>query len=161
MLEDLEVYINSQKIIASYMLAFGFIMLLLAILIHFSGSNTLLLGLKIGLLIFGLISVVGGYGYKKTVEKLLRSQTLLHKENEIKYKEKEKERMAKVIKNFPLVQMVFVVIILIALVINILLNKYFVNGLLFSLVFFLVGNLIIESVSKKSIVIYFEKLSNP
>lgn len=159
MIEQLEIYINAQKTIANYMLAFGLIMLLLAVLIHFSDSNTLFYGLKIGLVILGLFSSIGGYGYKITEEKLLKSQTLLYQENPDEFNQKEKERMAKVVKNFPLTQMIFVAIIVVSLITNLFLNKAFVNGILFSLVIFLVGNMIIESVSKKSIDIYYEILS--
>lgn len=160
MIEQLEIYINAQKTIANYMLAFGLIMLLMAVLIHFSASSTLFSGLKIGLVIFGLFSSIGGYGYKMTEEKLLKSQTLLYQENPVEFNQIEKKRMAKVVKNFPVTQMAFVAIIAISLIINLFLNKSFVNGLLFSLVIFLVGNMIIESVSRKSIFIYFEKISN-
>ncbi len=159
MLEQLEIYINAQKTIANYMLAFGFIMLFLAVLTHFSSSNTLIVGLKIGLLVFGLISAASGFGYKKTEEKLLKSQTLLYQENAADFNLKEKERMAKVVKNFPFIQITFVAIILVALVINLFFHKAILNGLLFALVIFLVGNMIIESVSKSSIDTYFEKLS--
>lgn len=159
MLEQLEIYINAKKTIANYMLAFGFIMLLLAALIHFSASNTIFLGLKIGLLVFGLFSSVSGYAYKITEEKLLKSQTLLYQENLVEFNQKEKERMATVVKNFPLIQMVFVAIITVSLITNLFLNKAFINGILFSLVIFLVGNVIIESVSKKSINTYYEILS--
>lgn len=160
MLEQLEIYINAQKTIANYMLAFGVIMILLAIMIHFSNADALLFGLKIGLVIFGLFSSIGGYGYKMTEEKLLKSQTLLYRENTEEFHQKEKERMEKVVKNFPFIQMIFVAIIIISLVINLFINKPLINGFLFSLVIFMVGNLIIESVSKKSINTYFEKLSN-
>lgn len=160
MIEPFEVYINAQKTIANYMLAFGLIMLLLAVLIHFSASNTLFFGFKTGLLLFGLFSSIGGYAYKITEEKLLNDQRLLYQENPTEFHQKEKERMAKVVKNFPFIQMVFVTLILISLVINLLVDKALVNGILFSLVIFFVGNLIIESVSKKSIDTYFEKLSN-
>ena len=160
MLEQLEIYIDAQKTIANYMLAFGFIMLLLAILIHFLGSDALLLGLKIGLVVFGLFSSVGGYGYKMTEEKLLKSQTLLYQVNTEEFHQKEKERMEKVVKYFPLIQIVFVTIVIISLVTNLFLDKAIIKGILFSIVVFSVGNMIIESVSKKSVDTYFEKLSN-
>jgi uncharacterized membrane protein len=56
------------------MLAFGLIMVLVAILIHFTAINSLFYGLKIGLLVFGLFSLVGGFSYKLTEEKLLKNQ---------------------------------------------------------------------------------------
>jgi len=159
MLEQFETYISAQKTIANYMLAFGLIMLIACVLIHFSTSNTLFTGLKIGLFMFGLFSSFGGYGYKKTEEKLLKSQTLRYQENPTQFTQKEKARMTKLVKNFPVTQIVFVVLIVMALVTNLFVSKALVSGILFSLVLFSVGNLIIESVSKKSIHLYFEILS--
>lgn len=85
MLEQLEIYINAQKTIANYMLAFGFIMLFMALLIHFSASNALFFGFKTGLLIFSLFSSISGYGYKMIEEKLLKSQILLNQENPVEF----------------------------------------------------------------------------
>jgi hypothetical protein len=158
MLEQLEIYINAQKTIANYMLAMGFIMLLFAVVIHFSGLNAVLIGLKIGLIIFGLFSSVSGIGYKMTEEKLLKNQTLLYKESSATFHPKEKERMAKVVNNHPKIQIVLVILIIVSLLINLFIDKALVKGILFSLVIFSVGNLIIESVSKKSIDTYFEQL---
>lgn len=160
MLEQLEIYINAQKTIANYILALGFMMLVLAVLIHFAGSNAVLTGLKIGLILFGLFSAIGGIGYKMTEKKLLKSQTLVFQENSATFHQKEKERMAKVVSNHSKIQIVLVVIIIVSLDVNLFLDKALVNGILFSLVIFSVGNLIIESVSKKSIDTHFERLSN-
>jgi hypothetical protein len=159
MLEQLDVYISAQKAIATYMLSFGLILILLAIIIHFAGTNSLFYGFKIGLMVFGLFSSIGGYSYKLTEEKLLESQTALHQVNAQEFHQLEKERMQKVAKNFPVIQFVFVAVIIIALLVILLLNKAFISGVLFSLIIFLLGNMIIESVSKNSIDTYFEQLS--
>ena len=158
MLEQFEIYISTQKTIANYMLALGLIMVLVTILIHFAATNSLFYGLKIGLLVFGLFSLVGGYSYKLTEEKLLKSQTAIYKENPEEFHQVEKARMQKVVKNFPVIQFIFVGLIVTALIINLILDKPFVNGVLFAFVVFLIGNLIIESISKQSIVAYFEQL---
>jgi hypothetical protein len=159
MLEQLDIYISAQKTIANYMLAFGLIMVLGAILIHFTATYSLLYGLKIGLLLFGLFSLIAGYSYKLTEDKLLKTQTAIYQANADEFNKNENERMQKVVKNFPVIQFVFVVLIIAALVVNLLLDKPFVNGILFALVVFLVGNMIIESISKQSISTYFEQIS--
>lgn len=160
MLEKLETYINAQKAIANYMLAFGFIMILLAVLIHFSDSISLLFGLKIGCLIFGLFSALSGYGYRLTEIKLHKKQTDLYHENPSDFHRVEKERMQKVVKNHPRIQILLVVISSIALLIALISKNTFVSGLLYSLVILSIGNLFIERVSKTSIDTYHEQLSN-
>ena len=160
MLEQLELYINAQKTIANYMLAFGILMLLLALFTHFADSNSTLSGLKMGLIVFGAFSSVSGLGYKRIEDKLLKSQTLLYQESSARFQQQETERMTKVVKNHPKIQIALIVLVMASLIINLFLDKAFVNGILFSLVIFSVGNLIIESVSKKSIDAYFENLSH-
>jgi hypothetical protein len=158
MLEQFEIYISAQKTIANYMLAFGLIMVLVAILIHFTAINSLFYGLKIGLLVFGLFSLVGGFSYKLTEEKLLKNQKAIYQANTDEFHQVEKARMQKVVKNFSVIQFVFVGLIVTALIINLWLDKPFVNGILFAFVVFLIGNLIIESISKQSIFTYFEQI---
>lgn len=159
MFEQFEIYISAQKTIANYMLALGLIMVFVAILIHFTGINSLFSGLKIGLLVLGLFSLVGGYSYKLTEEKLLKSQTALYQDSPQEFSQLEKNRMLKVVKNFPVIQFVFVGLIITSLIVTLFLDKPFVNGILFSLVIFLVGNMVIEGVSKNSIDTYYEQLS--
>lgn len=159
MIEQFEIYISAQKTIANYMLVLGLIMVLGAILLHFTATHSLFNGLKMGLLILGLFSLVGGYSYKLTEEKLLKSQTAIYQANTDEFRKIEKARMQKVVKNFPVIQFVFVGLIIAFLVVNLLLDNPFVNGILFALVVFLLGNMIIESMSKFSISAYFEQLS--
>lgn len=161
MIEQLEIYLNAQKTIASYMLAFGLILVLLAVLLHFAGSHSLFYGLKIGCLILGLFSMVSGYSYRLTEGKLLKKQTDLYRENPAQFHQMEKKRMEKVVKNFPVIRLVFIVLISTLLIVILLSKNSFVNGLLFSLIILLIGNTIIETVSKKSIDLYYEQLSNP
>ena len=71
MLEQLDLYINAQKTIANYMLGFGLLMILLAVVLHFAGTHSLFYGMKIGLLLLGLFSAMSGYGYRTKEEKLL------------------------------------------------------------------------------------------
>ena len=160
MLEQLELYITAQKTIASYMLGLGVIMILLAILFHFAGANALFYGLKMGFLVLGLFSAISGYSYRITEEKLMQKQTKLYRENPSQFHQIEKERMEKVVKNFPKIRFVFFVLIITLLAVVLLNKNNFLNGLLFSLIIFLIGNTIIETVSKNSIDMYYEQLSN-
>ncbi len=141
------------------MLGLGIIMILLAILFQFAGVNALFQGLKIGFLVFGLFSVISGYAYRKTEQNLLANQTKLYQENPTQFHEIEKERMEKVVKNFPLIQWVFFALIVTSLVVVFLYKNSLVDGILFSLIVLLIGNTIIETVSKTSIDRYYEQLS--
>lgn len=158
MIEQFELYINAQKAIANYMLGLGVIMIIFFILLHFGNPNSLCHGLKIGCVIFGLFSAVSGYIYKLTEEKLLEEQTNLFNKSASEFNNIEKERMQKVVKNFPRIQMVFITIIIISLLFIFLVKNNFVIGLLASLVILLLGNIVIEHVSKISIDTYFGKL---
>ncbi len=158
MLEHLEVYINAQKTIANYMIGFGVIMVVLAIVFHFSGANTLFDGLKIGLLVVGFLSLGSGYAYRITEIKLLEQQTELYEESPTKFHLVEKARMDKVVKSFPLYQIVFIAVITICLIVTFFLENNFINGILFSVVIFLLGNMIVEKVSKASIFEYQQHL---
>ena len=157
MLEQLEVYVDAQKAIAQYMLVFGLVLLVLAMLLHAAGAHALFIGLKTGLVIFGLISCLGGYGDKMTTEKLLHAQTKLYHENRAAFHSTEKVRMAKVVQNFAPIQAAYVALVCIALVAPFFVSRDFINGLLFALVVFSVGNMVIERISKTSISVYHEQ----
>ena len=159
MLEQFEIYINAQKTMAQYLLGLGVLMIAIGVVVHFSGSIPHFKGLKIGLLICGLLAIVGGYGYRITEEKLLNSHKLIYHEDPIKFKQVELERMQKVVKSYPKIQITFVVVIIAALITILFLNKPLVNGLLFSLVIYMVGNLLLENISKPSIYTYLEQLT--
>lgn len=158
MLEQLEIYINAQKTIGNYMVAFGLILFLLAVVFHFGGSNSLFFGLKVGLLIRGLFSTVSGFGYKMVEDKLLKTQAALYHINPSEFHNLEKERMQKVVKNHLRIQIILVAICSIELIIGLVLKNELVSGLLYSLAILSIGNLIIDRVSKTSIDRYFEQL---
>ncbi len=158
MLKHLEVYIQAQKIIGNYSMIMGVFFVLLAVLLHYFGVNTLFSGLKIGLFVLGIISCTSGYAYKVTEEKLLKSQTELYQKKPDEFNKVEKERMAKVVKNFPNIQYAFIAVIALSLLIIFFTSNSILKGILISVVMLLTGNLIIEKVSKKSIDAYYQKL---
>ena len=160
MTEHLETYINAQKTIANYIMGAGIVYIVLAIMLQFIESTTIFNGLKIGLLVVGLIALASGYGYLITEKKLLQKQTELIQQNPTQFLNKEKERMTKVIRNFPIYQLVFIVIIIISLLIIFFVKNGFLQGIMFSVILYLIGNLIIEQISKTSILTYYEKLIN-
>jgi hypothetical protein len=101
-----------------------------------------------------------GYGYRITGEKLLRNQTELYQKHPSQFHQAEKERMAKVVKNFPVYQIVFMAVIFVSLMVIFFTQNGFLHGILFSVIILLLGNLIIEKVSQTSINHYFEQVSS-
>lgn len=158
MIEHLEVYIGAQKTIANYMLGLGILMVLLAVLFHFAGENAFFNGLKTGFLVLGLFSAISGYAYRNTEEKLLHEQSKLYQENPSQFQQMEKARMEKVVKNFPMIQKVFVAIIIALLIIFLIIKSNFTHGLILSAVFLITANMLIEKISKASIDTYYEQL---
>ena len=159
MLEDLETYISAQKTIAHYMMGFGVIMVLLAIFLHFTGTNTVFNGLKIGLLVVGLLSAGGGYGYRITEDKLLSKQSELYEQDQKKFQVAEHERMQKVLGKHPYILIGMSAVIAILLILIFFVKNNLIQGILFSVIIYLLGNLIIETISKNSIQLYFDQLS--
>lgn len=159
MIEQLDIYINAQKSIAHYMLCFGVILFGLAISFHFAGGGSVFNGLKIALLVLGVISLGSGFGYKVTEENLLKKQRILYQENTSQFHQVETERMKKVVNNFPIIQYSFIAIIVISLVVIVLTKNGLLQGVLFAVVIFVLGNMIIESVSKTSIHVYYQQLT--
>ena len=156
MLPQLEMYISAQKTIGTYSMVLGGFMMMLAVLFHFADANPLFNGLQIGMLVVGVIS---GYGYRKAEEKILREQTALYQESPSQFHQAEKARMEKVVRNIPTYLMGFIAVIIVLLVVIVFTGNSFVHGILFSVIFFALGSMIIEKVSKTSIETYFEQLS--
>ncbi len=160
MLPQLEMYISAQKTIGTYSMVLGGFMMMLAVLFHFADANPLFNGLKIGMLVVGLITLASGYGYRKAEEKILREQTALYQESPSQFHQMEKARMEKVVRNIPTYLMGFIAVIIVLLVVIVFTGNSFVHGILFSVIFFALGSMIIEKVSKTSIETYFEQLSH-
>lgn len=160
MLEHLETYISSQKTIATYFMGFGILLLIMAIFFHLIHTNSIFQGLKIGLFVLGIVGFGSGYAYKMNETKLLVTKTELYKESPQKFHQEEKTRMDMVIKTFPIYQIGFIVGILVCFVLILYINKDFIKGVLFSIVLFFIGNMVVEQVSKSSLVRYHKELNN-
>lgn len=160
MLKHLETYIHAQKVVATNSIGLGVLLILLAVLLHFIGNSELSKGLKIGFICLGLFSIGGGYTYQKFSENLFEKQSVLQQQNATQFHQEETVRMEKVAKTFPIYQIVFIVIIVVSLLVIFFTNKGLVQGICFSVVFFFLGNMIIEKLSKTSIDKYIEQLAN-
>ncbi len=160
MLEPLEVYISAQKTVAGYFMGLGVFLLVMAVFFHLAGSNPLLHGLRTGLFVVGLLGLANGYGYRVAEVQLLKKQTERFQQSPAQFHQVETERMAKVVKTFPYYQIGFIVVITGALIAIFFLETRFVQGILFAVIMFLLGNMIIEKLSQTSIDHYFGQLAN-
>lgn len=160
LLAHFETYINAQKSVGNQFILIGGLLLIVAAWSHFSDVSTLTSGLKAGSLICGLLILIGGFGYRSTETTLLKKQTELFHQNQIEFKQVETERMAKVKKDYPIYQIVFGgFIILSVLMIWFVKNTYW-HGVAFAILILMVGVMIVEAFSQRSINQYYESLIN-
>ncbi len=158
-IQEFQAYIASQKAVGTQFILIGIGLLVIAILFHFSGSSQLSSGLKIGAAICGLLIISGGVGYRTTETKLLRSQTALYQKNQSEFKKVETERMQKVVKDYPIYQIIFGSFIILSLLIVWVVKKPFWHGVAFSVMILFIAVIIVEGYSHKSIKSYFEYLT--
>ncbi|GAB4428689.1 MAG: hypothetical protein OHK0039_47260 [Bacteroidia bacterium] len=158
MLQQLEMYISAQKTIGNYSMALGIFMVVLAVLFHFIDANPLFNGLKIGMLVVGLITLGSGYSYRIAEEKILQKQTALYQKDPAQFHQVEKARMEKVVRNIPYYLIGFIAVIIALLMVIFFTKNSFVHDILFFVILFALGSMIIEKVSKTSIETYYEQL---
>ena len=158
MLEHLETYIQAQKTVASLFMLIGGLLFLLAIAAHFAGKTDLLNGLKYGAIVCGLLILLGGLGYRATESKLLEKQTSLYQQSEQRFQQEEYQRMENVVKSYPTYQWTFAALILISLLVILFTTKPFWHGVAFAVMLLHAAVLLVEAVSHRSIMAYFNVL---
>ncbi len=160
LLTHLETYIAAQKNVGTQFIIIGVLLPIVAAWAHFSASSPLNSGLKTGALIGGLLILAGGFGYRYTETTLLKNQTTLFQKDQAEFRQVEAERMAKVKKDYPVYQMVFSAFIVVALLVILLVKDTYWHGVSFAVLILMVGVLIIEAYSQRSINMYYEYLTN-
>ena len=98
-----------------------------------------------------------GFGLRMTQEKLLKEKTALYQKDKIEFKQTEIEWMTKGKNNYPFYQIGMAIIIVLSLLI---VRNPFWQGIGFSVIVFMVGNMIIEAYSNNSLLAYYESLKN-
>ena len=146
-----EIYIAAQKNVALQFMLIGGILLSAAACFHFFGKGDLSAGMRNGAAICGIFILVGGIAYLSTENKLLMSGKSSYEENQQEFQSQEKERMQKVIKDYPVYQFAFGGIIILSLLIVWFFDNPFWHGVSFSVILFSIGVMIIEAFSHQSI----------
>ncbi len=158
MLSYLETYITAQKAVGLHFILLGIGLLVVAIVSQIMGSTALANGIKTGALVCGLMMIVSGIGYRMTETKLLENQTQLFQKDAANFQQVETERMAKVIKDYPLYQMVSIALIIAALVLIFFTKNPYWQGIAYAVIMMFVGFMMIEDFSHYSIKAYFQAL---
>lgn len=159
LLQHLETYITAQKGVGMHFVLIGIGLLIIASLSHFFGESPLANGLKIGALICGLLILIGGIGYRITEDRLLGKQTELFHNDMAEFQQVETERMVKVVKEYPVYQMVFGSFIILALLVVWFVKNPFWHGVAFAVIILCTCVMISEAFSQLSIRAYHDILT--
>lgn len=154
-----EIYISAQKNVAIQFMLIGSVLLLAATCFHFFGKGELSVGLRNGALICGIFILIGGIAYQNTENKLLVTSKSLFEENPQEFKKQEKQRMQKVIRDYPVYQFVFGGLIILSLLIVWFIDSSFWHGVAFSVILLAIGVMVVEAYSHQSIKTYTEYLT--
>lgn len=160
LLAQFDSYIHAQKNVGTHFILIGILLLIIATWSHFSATGPLSSGLKTGAIICGLLILAGGFAYRYTETTLLNKQTELFHKNQTEFRQVEAERMEKVKKDYPVYQIVFSGFILAALLLILLVKHPYWHGIAFAVLILMVGVMIIEAFSQRSINMYYELLIN-
>ena len=160
-IESLSLYTSSQKSVAiGFIVAGGFLLLASTYLMFQSAlSGPLWQGFKISALIFGLLIAAGGFGYLKFCDKTQTTLVAMYESNQDDMMTFEQQRMQKVVKDFPIYQISFAVIVVIALLIIIFASDFWI-GVAFPVAILFISILLIEAHSRTSIVKHFEYIES-
>lgn len=160
-IKHFEVYIAAQKATGIQFTVFGALLLISAIILHFSQLNPITQGLRNGFFVISILLVISGIGFIMNQNKLLETKTETYQSNELEFKQQEIERMKGVNKSVPtIVKSLCVTLILMLLALILISIQPLWKGVTFSVLIYLIGLLILESISYLSIKNYLESLLN-
>lgn len=160
-MKQFEIYIDAQKATGMQVAIFGIVLLLAAILLHFSQLNPITQGLRNSFFVISILLMVSGIAFIVNQKNLLNTKTELYPSSEQEFKQQEVERMQQVNKSVPKVILglsIALIILLLALIFFI--NPPFWKGVTFGVLIYLVGLLITESISYLSVKNYLQSLIN-
>lgn len=160
-IKHFEVYIAAQKATGIQFTVFGALLLISAILLHFSQLNPIMQGLRNGFFVISILLVISGIGFIMNQNKLLETKTETYQSNELEFKQQEIERMKGVNKSVPtIVKSLCIALILMLLALILISIQPLWEGVTFSVLIYLLGLLILESISYISVKNYLESLLN-
>jgi hypothetical protein len=160
-LKHFEVYIAAQKATGMQFVIFGVILLMAAVLLHFSQLNPITQGLRNGFFVLSIMLLASGVGFTINQNKLLKTKTESYRTNHQEFKQQEIERMQGVNKSVPTIVKSLSALLIIALLALVFISiQPLWKGVVFSVLIYLLGLLILESISYLSVKNYLESLLN-
>lgn len=160
-LKHFEIYIAAQKATGMYFVVFGAFLIILTVLLHFGELNPITLGLRNGFFIISILLLVSGVGFIMNQDKLLKTKTEVFHSNKEEFKQQEIQRMQGVNKSVPTIVKSLSIALILALLALVFLNiQPLWKGVIFSGLIYLLGLLILESISYISVKNYLESLLN-
>ena len=160
-IKHFEVYIAAQKATGIQFAVFGALLLIAAILLHFSQLNPITQGLRNGFFVISILLLGSGIGFIMSQNKLLKTKTETYQSDQKAFEQQEVERMQEVNKSVPkIILSLSIVLILVILALMFFISQLLWKGATFSVLIYLLGLLILESISYLSVKYYLESLLN-
>ena len=161
LIKHFEIYIAAQRATGMQVAFFGGVLLLAAILLHFSQLNPITQGLRNSFIVISILLLASGISFLANQRTLLKTNTEVYQSNKQVFKAQEITRMQKVNKSVPAI----ILGLSIALIILILAQIFFIHtpfwkGLSFGVLIYFLGLLITESISYLSVKSYLQALLN-
>jgi hypothetical protein len=160
-IKHFEIYIAAQKATGIQFTVFGGLLLISAILLHFSQLNPITQGLRNGFFVISILLLGSGIGFIMSQNKLLETKMETYQSDQKAFKQQEVERMQQVNKSVPtIILSLSIILILVILALIFFIGQPLWKGVTFSVLIYFLGLLILESLSYLSVKNYLESLLN-
>ena len=160
-IKHFEIYIAAQKATGIQFTVFGGLLLISAILLHFSQLNPITQGLRNGFFVISILLLGSGIGFIMSQNKLLKTKTETYQSNPFEFEKQEIIRIQEINQSVPKIILglsIALIILLLALILFV--SQPLWRGVTFSVLIYLIGLLILESISFISVKKYLESLLN-
>jgi len=160
-IKHFEIYIAAQKATGFQFIIFGGLLAIAAVLLHLSQINPITEGLRNGFAIISILLLASGIVFTVNQNKLLETKTESYQINRAEFHQQEIERMQGVNKSVPtIILSLSVILILVILVLLFFISNPLWKGVIFSVLIYILGLLILESISYLSVKNYLQSLLN-
>ncbi len=161
LIKHFEIYIAAQRATGMQVAFFGAVLLLAAILLHFSQLNPITQGLRNSFIVISILLMASGIGFLANQKKLWTTNTEVYQSNKQVFKAQEITRMQKVNKSVPAIILGLSIALIILILAQVfLIHPPFWKGLTFGVLIYFLGLLITESISYLSVKSYLQALLN-
>jgi hypothetical protein len=158
-IKHFEIYIAAQKATGMHFAVFGVTLLVAGILLHFSQLNPITQGLRNGFFVISILLLVSGIGFIMNQQKLLETKTETYQSNKLEFKQQEIDRMQQVNTSVPKIILgLSIALILVILALILFISQPIWKGVVFSVLIYFLGLLVLESISYLSVKNYLETL---